>query len=164
LIVPPYTPIISVSSGFTYLNNSSLDGTEDWELQVEGPGSSTDYIVVKRLNKRTGKYLGYAIYFYGDLPIAGQSRIKANITYGENVNSKILQEFATLQVAKRVINARLYSGQPSNVATYIAGSNLQAYVNTQYEAQLRYIDARLKEISDKYFPQPSVPFAILRGV
>ena len=163
VIVPPYTPIISIGSGYTYINDGGLGDTTDWTLVKEGPGSDTDYVVLKRLNKKSGKYLGYAIYFYGDLPTAGHSRIRANITYGENVNAKILQEYATLQVVKRVINSRLMSGNPSNIATYTAGANFQSYANTQYEAQLRYIDSRCKEISDTHFPK-SLAYSLLRGV
>lgn len=163
IVIPPFNPIISVASGYLYKNEAPLTGSGSWTLLKEGPGTDSDYIVVKRLNRSTGKYLGFGIYFYNDMPIAGHDRIKANITYGENVDSKILQEYATLQVAKKVIMARLFSGQPSNIATYTAGSTFQSYANTQYEAQMRYVDGRLEEIEKRYFPR-GVPFAVLRGV
>ena len=163
IVVPPYIPIISISSGYLYRNKATLGDTANWELLKEGPGDDTDYTVVKRLNRFNGKYLGFGIYFYDGFPTAGHNRIRANITYGENTDAKILQEYCTLQVAKKVIMARLFSGKPSNVATYTAGTGFQTYVNTQYEAQMRYIDGRISEIERLFFPK-SVPFSVLKGV
>lgn len=162
IIVPPYTPIITLYSGYLYKNLSSLGDTTDWELLDEGPGNSTDYVLLRRLNRRTGKYLGYAIYFYDKWPTAGHYRLRAKLDYGENVDSKILQEYTTLQVAKKVITARLFSGIPSNVATY-TGAGMESYTNTQYEAQLRYIDNRIQEIEKTHFPH-QIPFAIIKGI
>ncbi len=163
IVVPPYNPIITLSSGFLYKKTDALTGSGAWTLLKEGPGTDTDYILLKRLNKLNGKYLGFGIYFYHDMPVVGYDRLRANITYGENTDSKILQEYATLKVAKKVIMARLFSGQPSNVATYTAGTGFQTYVNTQFEAQMRYIDSRIKEIEDTHFAK-KLSYSLMRGV
>lgn len=163
VVVPPYTPIITVLSGTLQRNKAALDQAEDWETLKEGPGDDTDYVVLKTVNKRTQKEVGYAIFFYNRIPTAGRQRVRATWTYGYGVDSNILNEYVTLKAAEQVLLTRVMTAQPSGVAAYTAGADLNTYVNTQYEAQLSYIRERVKEIEDKYFPRET-PVGVLQGV
>lgn len=160
IIVPPFVPIVEIFSGTLSRNNSSLEETADWDVLTEGPGSDTDYVILKR-RTRNNKYYGYAIYFYGDVPYSGRDRVRGTWSYGYNVDTQILQEYATLKVCEKVILARLMSGQPGNVATYTAGQDLNSYTNTQYETQLQYIKDRVSEIEKQHFPRQQIPVALL---
>jgi len=159
-IIPPYTPIVSVTSGSFYKNDATLDSAPDTELLVckdNLPGAAnTDFMVVKKFNHKTGNYDGIAFYFFHDIPYAGRRRVTGGYVYGYNINTKILREYAMLKVCEKVIFARLFSAQPTNVATY-EGGDLNSYVNTQFDVQMAYIDKRTEEIAKKHFP---VEFAI----
>jgi len=160
VVVPPFVPIVEIFSGTLSRNNSSLTETADWDVLSEGPGNDSDYVILRR-RTRNNKYYGYAIYFYGDVPYSGRDRVRGTWSYGYNVDTQILQEYATLKVCEKVILARLMSGQPSNVATYTAGNDLNSYVNTQFETQLQYIKDRIIEIEKLHFPRQQIPVALL---
>jgi hypothetical protein len=161
MVVPPYTPIVALASGYLYRNLAGPSGAVDWDLLSEGPGDGSDYQVARKINMKTGKYDGYAIWFYNELPVIGKNRIKANITYGYNVDSNILEEYATAVVSKKVLMARLMGGQPATVATY-TGGDMGTYVNTQFEVQLKWLTDRIAEIETNYFPK-SVAVGVFRG-
>lgn len=160
VVVPPFTPIITIFSGTLSRNTASLDDTESWEVLKEGPGDNTDFIVLKQ-KTRNNRYYGYALFFYGDAPYAGKESLRATWSYGYNINSPILREYAMLKVAEKVILGRLMSGQPMNVATYTAGADLNTYVNVQFEAQLAYIKDRCAEIEKNHWPRKPIPVAFL---
>lgn len=159
-VVPPFTPIISVTSGTMYRNKAGLNQTEDWDQLSEGPGEDTDFIIRYDVNKKTNKRVGNSFYFYGSLPSAGKERIMCTWVYGHNIDTEILQEYATLKTSEKVILARITSAQPMNLATY-TGGDFNTFVNTQYEAWLDYIEKRTTEIEEMYFPR-DVPIAIMK--
>lgn len=166
VVVPPYTPIISVTSGAFYRNRASLTSAPEWDIlicQDNLPAASdTDFLIVKQFNYKSGNYDGMAFYFFHDLPWAGQRKLSGGWIYGHNINTKILREYATLQASKKVILAKLMAGEPVGLATY-RGPDLEDFMNTQTEVLMRYIDTRLEEIAEKHFPK-DIAIAVLQGI
>jgi len=166
LVFPTYKPIVSVTSGSFYRNKASLSDTPDPELLIckdNLPGADdTDFLIARQYNHKTGNNDGVAFYFYHDIPSAGRRRISGAWVYGYNLDSKILREYATLQVCKKVILAKLMAGEPIGLSTY-RGPDLEEYTNTQAEVLMGYINARLEEIEDKHFPEP-LPIAAVQGI
>lgn len=164
--IPQFLPIVSVTSGSVYRNNADLSNAPSMELLVckdNLPGASdTDFMMIKKVNHKTGNDDGIALYFYNNIPTAGRRRITAEWVYGYNIATKILREYATLKVCEKVILARLFSGQPMNVATF-DGGGMNVYVNTQFEVQQAYIDKRTAEIERRHFPQ-EFPIATVQGI
>ena len=160
VVVPPLTPIIDVCSGTLSMNSADISQAASWTLLVEGGGDSTDFIVLRKRAKNN-KYLGYALYFYSsNAPAGGYQRLRGTWTYGYNIDEHILNEWATLKASEKVINARLFSGQPMNVASYTGGS-MNTYVNTEYENQIAYIRERCREIEERYFPSDPIAVAVM---
>lgn len=166
IVIPPYLPIVSVNSGTVSRNTEALNAAPSWELlkgKAELPSATdTDFMILMKYNPKAGVMLGYGLYFYNKIPEAGRERLRATWVYGYNVDSKILREYATLHVSKKVVIARLMSGEPVGLASY-RGPDLQEYVNTQASATLSYIDDRLREIEKNHLPQP-LPIASLQGI
>ena len=164
--IPPFIPIVSVTSGSVFKNDAPLSNTPDMELlkcKDNLPGADdTDFMIVKKFNHKTGNHDGIAFYFYHDIPTAGRRRVTGGWVYGYNVNTKILREYATLKVCEKVILARLFSGQPMNVVSY-TGGDMDSWVNTQFEVQMSYINTRCKEIEKRHFPS-ELPIATVQGV
>lgn len=165
VVVPPFLPITSVTSGAFFKNDAGLSSTPDWELlkcKDNLPGAAdTDFMTVKKYNHKTGNYDGIAFYFYHDVPSAGSRRLSGGYVYGYNVDSKILREYATLKTCEKVILARLFSGQPMNVASF-TGGDMNSWVNTQFEVQMMWIKGRCEEIEKKHLPE-ELPIATLQG-
>jgi len=166
VVVPPYLPIVSVTSGAFFKNDAGLSSTPDWELLTckdNLPGAAdTDFMIVKKYNHKTGNYDGIAFSFYHDIPSAGSRRLSGGYVYGYNVDTKILREYATLKVCEKIILARLYSGQPMNVVS-MTGGDMNSWINTQFDIQMVYIRTRCEEIEKKHLPEP-LPIATLQGV
>jgi len=166
MAIPPFLPIVSVTSGSVFKNDAGLGDTPDMELLVckdNLPGAdNTDFMIVKKFNHKTGNHDGIAFYFYHDIPAAGRRRVTGAWVYGYNVDTKILREYATLKVCEKVILARLFSGQPMNVASY-TGGDMNAYVNTQFEVQLAYINTRCEAIEKRHFPS-EIAIATVQGI
>jgi len=166
VVVPPYKPVVSVTSGSFYRNKATLSDTPDWEILICKDNlfgaDETDFMTVKRYNHKTGNYDGVAFYFYHDIPTAGRRRVTGGWVYGYNLDSKILQEYATLKVCEKVILARLFSGNPMNLASF-TGGDINSYVNTQYEAQLAWIAQRCEKLEKDHFPT-EVPIATMQGI
>jgi len=166
LVIPPYRPVISVTSGSFFHNDNSLSEAPSWELldcKDNVPSASdTDFIVVKKENHKTGNYDGMAFYFYNNMPNAGSHTLSGGWTYGYNLDTKILREYATLKTCEKVILARLFSGQPMNIASF-TGGDMNSWVNTQFEVQISYIRTRCDEIRRRHYPEP-IPIATIQGL
>ena len=166
VIVPPYKPIVTVTSGAFHRNQASLTSTPDWDLLICKDNlpavSDTDFLIVKQHNHKSGNYDGVAFYFYNNLPSAGQRRLSGGWTYGHNINTKVLREYATLQVCKKVILAKLMAGEPVGLSTY-RGPDLEEFMNTQTEVLMRYINSRLEELAEKHFPT-EIAISVLQGI
>jgi len=166
IVFLPHMPIISVASGTFHKNKAGLADAPDEELLVckdnLPSADDTDFLIVKEYNSKTDTHLGVALYFYGTTPSPGYRRLSGGWVYGYNVNAKILQEYATLKVSEKVMLARINSAQPTGLATYTGGETA-GFVNTEYEAQLRYIDGRCEEIERRHLPE-DVAIGVVQGV
>jgi len=166
-VIPQYKPIISVTSGSFHKNTAGLSSTPSWNLLVckdNLPGADdTDFLIVKRFNYKTGDYVGEAFYFYNDVPDAGQRRLSGSWVYGWNLDARILREYATLQVASKVLFAMLMSGEPVG-ESYYRGPDLEGHSNTAFrEVLLDYIATRLEKIEKDHFPE-EIPIAVIQGI
>lgn len=146
---PAFSPIISIQN--LEKRTSDLDATEAWSALTEGPGSGSDFIIIKRKSK-TNQYLGVAVYFYSDdKPNAGPLRIRAKYTYGWNINTNVLSEYATLQVGLKVLDALREANVPYGAGDYGIGD---VRVGPEDMQRKRWnMIRRIKEIEDRYFPQ-----------
>jgi len=159
-VVPPYTPILSVVSGTLSRNKASLISATSWEVLAEGPGVSTDFIILKRRSK-TGKYNGYALYFYSSkAPYGGYQTLRATIMYGHNVDTEILKEYANLKTAVKVIESRTRSAEPVGIAAYTMGDT-QSFINTDFSSQMDTITRRIEEIERLYLPNKMISVAVM---
>jgi hypothetical protein len=166
VVVPPFTPIISVNSGTMSRNTASLNSTPSWEVLKSKDNlpdaDDTDFLILKEYNRKVDREVGVAFYFYGSQPNSGKHKLRATWVYGWNVDSTILGEYATLQASRRVLMAKMLSGEPVGVAQR-RGRDFQSYVNSNYDAQLIYVDARIDEIEQQHFPK-RIPVAVMQGV
>jgi len=163
VVIPPYLPIVSVTSGAFFKNDNSLDQAPNWTIldcKDNVPAAAdTDFMMIKKFNHKTGNYDGIGFHFYGDAPSAGSRRLSGGWVYGYNIDTKILREYATLKTCEKVILARLFSGQPANIVSF-TGGDMNSWVNTQFEVQLSYIEKRCDEIRKRHYPEP-LPIATL---
>uniref|UniRef100_A0A6M3KIP6 Uncharacterized protein n=1 Tax=viral metagenome TaxID=1070528 RepID=A0A6M3KIP6_9ZZZZ len=140
------SPFISVTS--LAKNDQALNDTPSWSTLTEGPADGSSFILLK-----SGlKDLGYALYFYDNNPSAGPKRLKLTYTYGFNISSEILGEYCTLQVAVKVLQAKMGTSSASGL-TEFEGQDFGRYLPTQYEKRIKSFQIRIKEIETKYFPR-----------
>ena len=156
-VIPPLLPIVSVTS--LKKNESPLSSDPNWVTLTEGPGSGSDFIILKR-RVRSGQILGFGLYIYNNIPEAGYQRLKGTWVYGWNLPSNILSEYATLRVAEKVLLARSLSGEPVGISEY-RGPDLQDFLNTKVDVILDRVSKRIGEIEEKYFPTTRVPITSL---
>jgi len=165
IVIPPYLPIVSVTSGAFFKNDNSLNQAPNWTLldcKEDIPNATdTDFLIIRKFNHKTGNNDGIGFYFFNNVPTAGSRRLSGGYVYGHNIDSKILREYATLKVCEKVILARLFSGQPMNIVSY-TGGDMNSWVNTQFQVQLAYIRERCEEIKKLHFPEP-LPIAVIQG-
>lgn len=166
VVVPPYTPIVSVVSGSVARNKAVLTGAADWDTLVcrdnLSTAADTDFMILYDVNRKTGSRVGYAFYFYNDVPDSGRRRLRGTWVYGHNISGRILREYATLKVAEKALMARMNAAIPPNIAAYQAGSDINTFINVQTEAWLEYINGRTEEIERRHFPV-EVPIVVLQG-
>jgi len=148
-------PIISITS--LYKNDEDPSDTPDWEELTEGPGDGSDFMLLEATSG--SKTYGYALWIYDNFPLAGPKRLKMSYTYGYNINSKILQEWCTLKVAIKVLEAKMGTSSGEGL-TEFAGGDLGTYIPTQYQTRIALFKQRIKEIEATYFPH-EIGFAIL---
>lgn len=142
-IIPSKFPIITVSN--LWINEAELDETANWDEQTEGPADNASFITLKRTIRN--KTLGYALYFFANLPLKGRARIKANLLWGWDMDTSILKRYATLKTSERVIINRMGTNNPDQLSTFTQGGGiLQNYVPTAYDQRLRVIQSEIKDI------------------
>lgn len=145
---PAFSPMISITK--LEKRTSELDEAAAYTELSEGPGESSDFIIIKRKSK-TNQYLGVGVYFYSDdKPDAGPLRIRVTYTWGWNINSSILGEYATLQVALKVLGALREYYVPYGAGDYGFGD---VRIGPEDPERKRWnVIRRIREIEDKYFP------------
>jgi len=160
VVIPPFTPFSSVISGTLSTNEAELNQAENWTVLAEGPGASSDFVILKK-RARNGKYLGYALYFYSsNAPGAGYQKLRGTFMYGYNIDDEILNEWATLKVCEKTIVTMLRSATPPGIATY-TGGGMSTFVNTQFDGLIDYIRIRVGEIEDRHFPSDPIGVAVM---
>jgi hypothetical protein len=164
-VIPPFTPIVSIASGTMQRNKAELDDEPSWDTLKnidEFPTvADNDYMIQYDVDKKTGKRVGYSIFFMQNQPYAGRNRLRATWTYGFNIDTQVLREYATLKVCEKVIMASLMRAKPMDVASYRVGEDFGTYVSEQFKKQLGWIRRRTKELEDKHFPA-NVPVSMYR--
>ena len=155
VIVLPFLPIVSVTS--LSRRTSSLGSTDVWEALTEGRESTNSYIILKKRTK-SNQYLGFALYFFNNVPYDGVQRIKATYNYGWNLSTDIIGEWCTLKVALKVLDAVINDSTPIGSSQY-GDMNINVSINP--EQRRKDIILRIKEIEDKYFPSRKLGIALL---
>jgi len=156
IIIPPIVPIISVTA--LYRNTADLHQAPNWEQLTEGPGTNTDFIVLKKKSK-TGQLLGFAFYIYRNLPTTGYHRLQFVGSYGWNIPTAILKEYVTLTAAKTTLFALTQVSEPVAPQEFIGG-DFGRFVGISFRERINYINERLRQIEEKHFPS-EFPMAIL---
>ena len=154
LLIPPFKPLISVTA--LSRRTSGLTETAVWELLTEGPGSSASFIILKKATK-TGQYLGNAIYFYQNEPYVGIGRVKMTYTYGWNLSTTIIGEWATLKVALKVFEALKEANTPAGSGDYSLADLKVGLVDI--ETRSKGTLQRVEEIEENYFPRKKLGIA-----
>lgn len=147
------TPVVSISS--LSKNDEDLEDAPVWDALTEGPASGSSFVLLQSDN------LGYALFFYDNLPLPGLRRIRMTYNYGYNVSSKVLQEYCTLGVAVKVLEARRGTSSGDGLSEF-SGGTLGTYVPTQYESRIAGFRVRMAEIEKQHFPRKKLPMAILK--
>lgn len=140
-------PIISITS--CAKNDEAADDTPSWDTLTEWDGSTddTDYMLLK-----SGlRDLGYALWFYQNYPYTGPKRLRITYSYGWNVDSDILADWATYKVAIRVLQARLNTNNPDGMAAY-DGGDLGVFVPRHYKDLIAHYWASIRYIERTHFP------------
>jgi len=103
-----FMPILTVTS--LVENLASLDQATNYSAErTEGPGSSSSFIILTKDNG-SGIQVGYALFFYNNIPTAGRNKLRVSYTYGHNLPTSLLTQYATYRTAMRVIEIRAASG------------------------------------------------------
>lgn len=134
-VYPDLKPIVAVSA--VYRRTSGLGATEVWSALTEG--LANDFVILKASTK--GGLLGYAFYFFDNLPSVGIQRVKATYTYGLDLSTAVLSEYATWKACLRVLFALSNTSSPTGTRQFVGG--LQAYVPTQYAAKMTQLIERI---------------------
>jgi len=161
--VPLPEPVITISS--LKVRSTGVSETPEWITLTQGyydgwAEGKSDYLLIKEKTK-AGQWIGRALYFYGDkFPSPGRGRIKISYKAGWNIPKDILTRYATLQVAIKVAQALVESGEPTRLATY-TGGDFQEYVNNDLTRQIAQFQFELRTIERKYLPT-NVGVGVLR--
>lgn len=151
-IIPPFVPIISITS--LSRRTSALGSTASWESLTEGYGdNSTDSFITLKRKTHSGKLLGYAIYFYKNLPTPGFHRVKMTYQYGMDIPTEMLSQYATWLTCLRVLLALSGSNNPVSI-TQFTGGGLQQFVTSIYAGRFNKILAKVQKFEDMWFHKP----------
>lgn len=141
-------PILSITS--LYKNDAAYDAAPSWEELDEWDGSSADTSFL--LRQSGNKQHGYVLIFYDNFPLSGPKRIKMTYSYGHNVSTNILSEYATKRVAINVLQARMGSNQVDGLHLVDMGGDVPFVYNTNYKDRIAEFRADIARIEERYFP------------
>ena len=108
VVTLPHTPFISVTN--VKRNTQGYEQAASWEDLVEGPGSDTDFLIIKQ-PYRPG-LRGTALYFYRNAPYAGYQRLQLDYTWGYDLPETVLREYATNMVALKFLYSKYLRKEP----------------------------------------------------
>jgi len=147
-----YVPVTSMKQPVTSIttlskNDASITSAPSWEELTKWTGAvASDWGEILSQNYVTG------IYIFDDEPLAGFNRLKVVYSYGFNIDSDILNEYCTMAVAIKVLNARTLAGRPGNMRQ-IAGVDLVDFIDFVRDT-IGYWKGRMRSIEDDHFPKP----------
>lgn len=142
LVIPPFSPIQSVTKMERNLNSYSQD--PNWETLTEGPGTNTDFIVLKHRFK--SGYYGIVFYFYTNIPSTGYQRLRINYTWGHNIPAKVLSRYAGLKTAVMVLYNRYTRHDP---VVELRAAGLLSRIH-EFQTQHAWILEEIEKIEDKW--------------
>jgi len=144
IVIFPKRPIISIASLF--VNEADLDEAENWKARYEGKGTNKHFIKLHAGRKK----LAYGVFFHTEPPQPGYQRVKASYTWGWNVDSKILQKYATLKVAVQVLYAKMATSEPTGVTSFVGPGFTTAVMTTQYSERIERFERKIKEMEAEF--------------
>jgi hypothetical protein len=146
-LVDMKTPIVSITS--LAKNDSSPEAAPSWDALTgwDGSSSGTNYMLMKAGDRQ----LGYAIWFYDDYPMQGLNRVKLNYTFGHNVDSEIIGQYCTYDVAIKVLMARMGTNEPDGLSM-LEGGALGSFVPRQYQERIAEFRYEMLKIEVNHFP------------
>jgi len=147
VVIPPYLPIVSVSS--LSRRTSSLTEAKAWEALTEGPAANSSWVQLKK-KTRSKQFYGFAIFFYDNIPIAGIGRLKMTYNYGWNLPTAVIREWCTLKVVIKTLEVLLATHVPFGTQDY----GVMDIRVTAAELKRKWATAldRIAEIEAKHFP------------
>jgi hypothetical protein len=150
-----YRPVIDFTS--LEFNVKDLDQLPSWTALTQGyydgwsETAGSDYKILRKKGK-AGQQHGVAIWFYGsERPTTGVARMKATFSHGWNLPLRVIKRWCLCQLAPRVLNAAVESGEPTRIASF-TGGDFQSFVNTQLEVEFSRWEIELARIEREYFP------------
>lgn len=140
----PHSPIISVDN--VQRNLQGYQSDPDWEDLTEGPASGSDFLIVKQ--KFRSGLLGIGLYFYNNAPSSGYQRLKLDYTWGYNLPTKVLQEYATARVSLMLLYAKYMRKEPLfNVDVAGMKTQLNKFTNVH-----QHLIERIETIEQEWIP------------
>ena len=145
-LVDVKVPVIAVSK--LEVNTAEPDAAANWTTLTEGPGLNSSFMIL-----RTGNLsLGYAIWFYNNEPEPGIGRIRLTYTAGSNIDSGIIGEYCTYDVAIKVLIAKMGTNDPAGL-TMLDGQGLNRFIPTQYQQRIAELRNMMIGIEVDHFPR-----------
>lgn len=157
VIIPLFdvkNPIISVTT--LHKNDESIDSAPSWDALTEWDGSSgSTHFMLLQSGKRD---LGYALWMYDEPPTSGPKRLKMTYSYGHNVDTSILGEYCTYDVAIRVLQARWGTNEVDGMAQY-DGGDLGIWVPRNIKDRIASFAIERNKIAKDHFPETKYDIA-----
>jgi len=154
-------PIIEMTKLYRRTTASAYDSPE-WEELNQGyysgwTPSDSHYKLITTKGK-DGQSYGIGFCFYGDKrPYEGPASLKAIFKCGYLIPEEIVQEYATLKCAIKVLQMATNAGEPVRFPSYPGGS-LEEYVPRELNNMIREFRERIKEIEKMHLPdRPAGP-------
>ncbi len=153
VIALPHTPIISVAN--VKRNTQGYEETANWEDLIEGPGSNTDFLIIKKPYKPGLR--GVALYFYRNAPYSGYQTLQLDYTWGYDLPEQILQDIATCRVSLMFLYSKYLRKEPL-FDVDVAGMRTKLNPFTDVH---QFILDRLEKINVDWLPSEWVGAALL---
>lgn len=149
----PNVPFISVDNVQRNIRGYKQDTV--WEDLTEGPGTGSDFLIVKR-QFRAG-LRGVSLFFYNNVPQSGYQRLKLDYVWGFDLPEKVLREYATDRVAVMFLFSKYLRKEPLfdiNVAGF------RSQLNPFTDVHQTILD-RIEEIEYDWLPSRHIGAALM---